>query len=771
MCKQFAIRSFVVLLCLSILMSMHLALPVQAQAPGSTPVPAPTGAPVTAFSDPNIVTFSQLRQTEFELVGPFDSNGFTFSIPADWSLKAGTELDLSLGVSFNSTAVNQLNTVVYGGGTLTVRLNGVTLAVLQLNQVGETQATVPIPPESLVPNTTGRRSQLTLILNADFACLANQNMSVIVHANSHFTLPHDSIPLDTNLANFPLPIFQNSFNADSALLVVPDQPSSSELQAALTVAAGLGNLAGSRLALDLTTVGKLSGEQAAATNLIFVGKAASLPTLAQLQQLPVQDTGGQFQFTGARPDDGFVQMINSPFGAGHAILVISGNTDAATVKAAQAVSTGVLRPNTFSNLSVVQQVETTSLLTARATDQTLTDLGSPGVLFQRRGTNAVSLNFYVPSGYVVTPEAYFELVFGHSALLNYARSGIVVSINGRPIGSVRMSDTTAAQSTNSVRFQIPSSVLVPGTNTLDINSTLIPNDTCAPPNTSALWVNVWPQSVLHLPLTPTTTSAVVNYALTDFPALLAYNPVLSDTAFVLPHNDLDSWRAAVQLASFIGASSRGSLVALSAFYADDVPATKRPDYNFLLVGRPSQMPVMGEMSKNLPVSFSGGSDIGKEGNQQVTYLISPDSPLGYVAMGTSPWSAGKVILAVVGNGSQGVQWAAKALVDSTLNFQVTGNLAVINDRQIIATDTRLANRGLEGIAIATQPPSATAVPVIPGSTVQSQNWILPAMLVLVVVLALLLAIWAIRRGYHNRVRNPNWFTTLLERLHIIRKNE
>ena len=183
------------------------------------------------------------------------------------------------------------------------------------------------------------------------------------------------------------------------------------------------------------------------------------------------------------------------------------------------------------------------------------------------------------------------------------------------------------------------------------------------------------------------------------------------------------------------------------------------------------MPVMGEMSKNLPVSFSGGSDIGKEGNQQVTYLISPDSPLGYVAMGTSPWSAGKVILAVVGNGSQGVQWAARALVDSTLNFQVTGNLAVINDRQIIATDTRLANRGLEGIAIATQPPSATAVPVIPGSTVQSQNWILPAMLVLVVVLALLLAIWAIRRGYHNRVRNPNWFTTLLERLHIIRKNE
>ncbi len=775
--KKFAIQPFVFILCLSFLMNMVVSFPVQAQAPvppTPTPIPTSTQIPVVVFTDPNIVTFSQLQQPEFDLIGPFDSNAFTFAIPADWSLKSGATLTLSLGVSFNSAIQTQLNTVVYGGGTLTISLNNITVGVLQLNQVGETQANITIPLEDFVSTDPSGRMQLNIALNADFSCLANENMSVIVHANSHFTLPHDSIEPDTSLVNFPRPIFQNSFNPDSALLVIPDQPTAAELQSALSVAAGLGNISNGGLALDMTTVGKLTAQQATSSNLIFVGKAASLPTLVQLQKLPVPDVGGQFQFPTAGPDDGFIQMIDSPWDVTHVVLVVSGNSDKGTVKAAQALSTGVLRPNTYPNLSVVQQVQPIPVSNSQITDQTLTDLGSTGNLFQRRGVNDASFNFFIPSGYTVTSDAFFQLVFGHSALLNYDRSGIVVLLNDKPIGSVRMSDTTAAQATNQVKFQIPASALLPGTNTLDISATIVPTDDCTPPNTRGLWVNIWPESLLHLPLTPTATSSVANFDLTQFPALFAYNPVLSDTAFVLPHNDLDSWREAEQLASYIGDNSNGTLAALSAFYADGLPAaTARSNYNFLIVGHPSQLPVMSEISSSLPAPFSGTNDVAKENNLQVTYLISPTSPLGYVEMTSSPWNANKIVLAVVGNGAQGVKWASTSLIDPTLNYQVTGNFAVINNRQIISTDTRVPSSPIGGIS--TQVPNATPVtPIILGPSLpftQSQSWILPVLVVLVVLIALILVIIAIQSWSHNRARKKNWLTSLPDKLRNRRKDE
>lgn len=771
--KHFANQLFLITLFLSFFLSIAVSKPVEAQAPVSTPTPLPATVqkPVIINSDPNIVTFAQLRQNDFDLVGPFDSVAFSFALPSDWSLKSGAELTLSMGISFNSAIQAQINPVLNGSGTLTIILNNITVSVLQLNQLGEAEANIAIPPETFISKDTDGRIQLSLVLNTDFSCRANENISVIVHTNSHFTLPHDTIQPNTSLVNFPRPIYQNSFLPDSALLVIPDQPSAAELQSALIIAAGLGNITSNGLALDLTTISKLTAEQATATDLIFVGNVASLPTLSQLQ-LPVIDNAGQFRATGVGPDDGLIQMINSPWSAGHVIFVVSGNTDKATVKAAQAVSTGILRPVLYPNLSVVQQVQTFPISPSGKTDQTLTDLGSTGILFQRRGTNDVSFKFYIPSGYTVTPEAFFELVFGHSALLNYDRSGIVVQLNNRPIGSVRMSDTTASQSTNQVKFQLPASALKPGTNRLTISATIVPNDDCTPPDSGGLWVNIWPESLLHIPLTPTATSSVVNYDLNNFPAVFSYNSVLSDTAFVLSHNDLDSWREALQLASYLGDNANGSITALSAFYADAVTTSERSSYNLLIVGHPSQLPIMGDMGNRLPAPFSGNHDIAQERNFQVSYLISPDSPLGYVEMADSPWNTEKIVLAVVGNGVQGVHWAGTSLVDNSLNWQVVGNFAVINDRQIIATDTRVTSAVIGGLS--TQVPAETVVAPILGPSLpftQSQAWILPVLVLSLVLIAIIFAILAIQNWSHNQVRDKKWFKVLLERLRIFRKDD
>lgn len=732
-----------------------MSVPAQAQVPMPTPTPSALPTPVVTYSDPNIVTFSQLKQNEFELIGPFDSHTFSFAIPASWSLKPGAQLDLAIGISFSTIVQGQNNPVVVGGGTLTISLNNLIVDVLTLNQVGEYETNITIPPEALISKDIAGRMQINFSLNADVSCTANQHTSIVIHPNSHFTLPHDPIIPDTNLANFPRPLYQNAFIPDTAVLVIPDQPTSSELQAALTVAAGLSKLSGNGLALTLNTLSQLTPQLVAATNLIFVGKAASLPTLAQVQ-LPLPETGGQFQVAGGSPDDGVIQMIGSPWSTSHVLLAVTGNSDAATIKAAQAISTGILRTNRVPNLSIVQQVDTTPVAIPQATDQTLSNLGSGGVYFEQRGENNASFSFSVPPGYTVTSDAYFELAFGHSALLNYDQSGIVVRLNNRAIGSVRMSDTTANQTTNLVKFQIPVSALLSGSNRLDISAILIPNDVCTPPTTRGLWVNIWPQSVLHLPLGTTLTSPVTNYNLGSFPQFFTYNPVLSDTAFLLAHNDLASWQQAMQLAAFLGNNTNGVLTGLNAFYADDMSSADKAKYNLLLVGHPSQMPAtMSQLNSALPGPFSTTNDIAKEKNFQVTYLISPDSPLGYIELAISPWNSDRVAMAVLGNGAQGVAWATTSLIDPNLNWQIKGNFVAVNKRQMVATDTRInsSNSNIEGVSPQSPNINVVATSVSPSLPfAQSQSWILVVLVISIILIALLLGIVAIQSWSNNRIR-------------------
>jgi hypothetical protein len=366
-------------------------------------------------ADPNIVTWEMLGLEEIQLDGPYDAANFSFSLPADWKLIEGTTLNLSLGVFANTGIQIQTTPAVtdlgqpstsgaIGGGTLTISINNNTLTVLPLVQVGEVDRTIQIPVEAFTSANNDGVVEVGIVLNTGESCYNFYQMNVVIRTPSFFTLPHETIQPSTNLANFPRPIYQSSFIPDSALLVIPDQPSAADLQAALTVATGLNKLSFGAIVIDMVTLGKLTPEQEETNHIIFVGNSASLPILGQLQ-LPFPVDGGKFKVSGGGPDDGVVEMVNSPWNNANVILVVSGNTDQGTIKAAQAVSTGVFRSNKFPNLALVQEVQTTPVLTPQPTDQTLTSLGYKARLFESKGVGSVSYNFNIPPGWTVTPDA------------------------------------------------------------------------------------------------------------------------------------------------------------------------------------------------------------------------------------------------------------------------------------------------------------------------------------------------------------------------------
>jgi hypothetical protein len=738
---------FVFLLCVSALIPVSGFVSAQGNSSRST------DSLYQATGD--LITFAQLEQEEITLTGPYDGISILFGLPADWELSEGGEIELSLGVSFNSAVSTTAEVPVISGGLMTVQFNSVTVDILSLTQVGDGTYTLSIPASALESRRDDGRMELSLLLDAGFSCDFDQQMLVIIHPTSYINLPHQSVAPDTNLVNFPSPIYQDSVFLDSALIIVPDEPTSAELQSVISVSAGFGNIAKNNLALDLVTASGVTAEQLANNHLILIGKAETLPLRDELDlPLPVGDGG--FQVVDGGQDDGVIELVNSTWSTSHVVLVVSGNTDAGVVKAAQALSTGVLRPNRLPNLAIIDAVQSRPLPSSQPVDQTLADLGYETELIEGRGLSILSYDFYIPPGWNVANDAYFQLAFAHSALLNFDRSGLVVSLNGSPIGSAQLTDLTASNTKNQITIDLPASEVVSGINTLDIEADLLPIDNCATPNLQGLWATIWSDSVLHLPLILAPVDPVSTFDLSTFPSPFTFDPSLSDAAFVLPHNDPDAWHSAIRIAQYLGDQGNPPVVTLKTFYGDELTEDERANYNLLIVGRATQLPVIGEINENLPAPFIENSDIAQENNMQVTFRFPPETPLGYLQLLTSPWNSERVVLAALGNTAQGVKWSGSALIDAPMRSQIAGNFAVINNQQVVTTDTRLPT-------LSQQPPvaedtSGVAAPEIEPqssqSTYEKPGWILIALgvsagLAVIVLLVAILTSWS-----RNRSRVP-----------------
>ena len=751
----------VIVLVLGVLL-INISSSVGAQTASSTPTPTSLVTETTPLPGPNpdAIYLYQLEQTDIQLTGPYDVAALVFDLPADWKLTAPATLDLNLTVSLSVFADEQTTRQVSGGGgNLTVEFNREVVGSFPLTQNGNTVVQLSIPLDVLDSVRSDGRQEMVFVLDSGESCLINQQMTVIVHNTSVITFPHEVVLPDISLARFPFPIYQDSLYPDSALIVLPDQPTAEELQSAMVVAAGLGRLSGLRLALDLTSQSKLTPDQLKAEHLILVGKADTLALLNQLA-LPLTSRTGKFQSPQGDENDGIVQMVHSPWNDGRVVLVVSGNTDAAVLKSAQALSTGVLRSNTASNVSIIQEVKGNYANPPVANEVTLLDLGYSNTLLERRGVDLVSFRFHVPPDQILGPDAYFELVYGNSALLNYGRSGLVVQVNNQPIGSVRFSDVTANQAMNRLKISIPSSVIVSGSNKLDIISSLQPIDTCSLPNLRGLWANVWSDSRLHLPFIPAPVRTAPIYDLSTFPAPLTFDSTLATTAFVLQPDDLESWRSAIQVAAYLGDRSNGSISLLQTYYADALPESARSSLNLVVIGMAPQLSILPELNEHLPAPFETDSGIATEHNMQVTYRIPADSPMGYVELLPSPWNSRNVVIAALGNLRQGVKWGASALYESSLRARLAGNFAAINDQQVITTDTRLVPGEASGLP--TSQPGGLAAPtpaatIVRPELVNRPAWILPALAItlgLIVVILLGVLYNSIVQNRRRRVHVP-----------------
>ena len=707
---------------------------------------APSGGSTAALSE-NEILLSKLGYADTVLRGPFDSFTAAFSTPVDWKLIEGAQLVLKIDARF-FRGISEISgqTIQGSGATMDVTFNDKVLTTILIDWTGERTVTIPIPPEALIPYLQDGRHELFLFLDAAVDCFLDfHETTVVLRSDSKIVLPHiQSNPLAT-LTTFPRPLYLNSSFAPTPVkLIVSDSATAEELQAALTVSAGLGRLTAGRIPLTLTTSSHLSNEDRLGAHLVFVGKANEFPELNGAN-LPAPSDGSNFKTAGLQADDGLVQVINSPYNPQRLLFLVGGNTDNGVVKASQAISSGSIRTTGAVNLAVVADVQQSILSTSVAENRTFKDLGYPTLTLTGLGIQSQTYRFYVPNGQVAQDGAYLDLIFSHSALLDYELSGLVALVNDQTIGGIRFTDQNTA--TTTARISIPSYVVRPGDNFIRLEADMAPNNLCSEFVSNGLWTSIVETSLLHLPLAAPKPESTPVQNLTSYPSPFISSPTLGTLGVVLPQNDPVAWNVASRLALDLGSRTFGNLVSLKAMY-ENPPQEERAQLDLLVVGKAGSLPIISELNPNLPAPFEEGSNVAVERGFPVVYRLPADASLGYLQWLPAPWDKNRTVMAVLGSTDQGLEWAGDAILKPELRSRIGGDFVVAHEAQVLSSNSRLGVGS--GLSATLVPAEAVKVTQTASKTAPAPAgrplWVIPGILATtaLIVVVLIVAVFSRR---------------------------
>lgn len=711
----------------------------------------------------SISTFADLGlEEDMVLNGPYDSGSLRFNVPPTKKLTSGVVLELEITSHFVGVGESfQLGGSSLIGASLEVYFNDKLQESIPLVDGNRVVYSIPISDDALVPTTITGEHRISFFLDAAIDCdLDFHKTTVVIDTNSKALLQYDQIPLSLDLRRLPWPIYQDRRKVlDPVTLVIPDAPSAEELQSALVVMGSVARMTAGRLPVTMISIGQLTDEIKAQSHILMVGKASAFPVLNEFS-LPVPlDDAGFFSQEGT-DEDGVIQAVPSPWNEERAVILVSGATDQSVVKSAQALSTSNLQTGVTANYSIVAQVNPVTSLGVLATDLTqfnspdisFADLGYDSVDVTGLGTNWQSYEFVIPPGQVPSEVPYLDLNFSVSELVDPLRSEGVVYLNDVRIGSISLTSDTSNLITT--RNNMPASALRSGVNNLDVVLNLVPKDDCSVFAFSGLWVTLYSDSLLHLPLTQTTNTAFVLEDLRAYPYPFSNDPSLGSTTFVIPQQDFSSWLQAAKLVYDLGARIPGSVLAFNVAFDGQLKEELRTN-NFVLVGHPKDLTLLSETKDHMPAYFEAGSNVAILDSQQVVYRISDDKDLGYLELFSSPWNDQAAILGVFGTSTNGVEYAANALLNPESREQLAGNFATLDGTNSTVFDTRTglglgrinSNPNIPVEVVETVVPTQSATNTI-ATYNQSRQLIIIAMVGIIVVMGVVVLI-AVRSRKRN----------------------
>jgi hypothetical protein len=421
--------------------------------------------------------------------------------------------------------------------------------------------------------------------------------------------------------------------------------------------------------------------------------------------------------------DGIIQEILSPWSQYRAILILTGLSDEAVRKASQAMSSEAQFPGMNGTVALVRHVSAPSAAGdagLTGVEMTFADLGYQSQVIQGGGSvKRVDYFFRMPYGWQLTDEAFVDLYFSHSRLIDYEDSGLTVLLNRRPIASAALSEKTADD--GHLHISLAGTDVRPGQNnrlTLEVDASM--PGMCV--DNEQAWVLIKDTSKIFL---AHREEVRLELDLDFFPYPFHLNPALTNLLLVLPDSPtVAEIEIALRLAAALGDSAAGKTILPVAMMSSDLPRQDLEDFQIIVLGRPSHNDLIQQVNTQLPQPFLPGFDEIEQRLDDVVFRLPQGVGLGYLQLIPSPWNERRAFLAVTGTTDESVNWAAKILTDEPWALN-SGNLALIRDGDVNTIDTRELTHNGVAVVVATVVPEMTATTMTAITTTTSMSSPLP----------------------------------------------
>jgi hypothetical protein len=519
--------------------------------------------------------------------------------------------------------------------------------------------------------------------------------------------------------------------------------------------------------------------QHTATLLDQWGNAVNVDTLTTTvaltnsqQTVRTTDTKGRYFFVhdgrGVAESDGLIQELVSPWNAHRAVVVVTGLSQQALLRAAAALGSETRFPGMSGPFALVQMIHPASNdAPSLLEDMSFASMGHTDTTLRGLYSNATDYTFDLPWGWSLTDEGYVALHFAHGVSDLDNSPTLEIRLNGHSFHSISLSEEQSDATWATI--PLPVSVLKAGLNTLTVRCSY-DIGWCEDVRNDRAWVTLFADSFFHLPY----EREKLALDLDMFPYPFNRQPGLEDVVFLLSSQpSLAEVEGTIRIAAKLGREAKGDDFTPRVALGGNPDTDRWLGYNMIMVGQPTSNPYIAVVNDTLPQPFLPGTNELRQTVDPVVYRPEPEVDLGLVQELFSPWDKSQAMLVVTGNTPAGVEWAIQALTDDQLTWRLEGNLALVRDGGVWTTDTRQPISEEVGILPvegepaptpeATTTPTPTPCPtptanptLVPTSTIAPAApvlakstrpaWLLPLLIlsILIVVGTMAVAIWRAR---------------------------
>lgn len=599
---------------------------------------------------------------------------YGFQWPSTWNPQGSSTLTLLFS---HAKALSDKSSIA-------VEVNGTRISSIELTSTNSDagELKVEIPGGLIVDGYN--RLRLVLYLGYEgFDCmnLDDDLLWFTVHSSSSFIFQYQVKDADPVLNEFPLPFVSNSgILNNSVTFILPIEPTSAEVNAAALLSAKLGQFASWRT-VDINFASEADVQVDSSNikgNIILVGRADHLSLLNGLQAPWILEDGKLKEKNGNTYPDNTGVLWSGQFyaDAKKAILVVTGDTDAAVVEAAKALTRDSILEQLPDNLALVNQVpESVSTQETFTSTFTLEKYEYSDVTAW--GTSEQSTSYSLPfaTSWKVIDDVSMRLHFAHANLNNLEESYVTVEVNGTPAGTVSLTSENANDAW--VDLVLPARLFDFGDNSITILSNINLPDAyldsrydCLDDNTTAAWLVVYADTEFTVPLGPSTDVLSIN----EFPYAFIGSSDLSDFAMILPdQSNTTINELVIRLSEFLGHYLNGEGIGLHVYTPAELTALSEKPTHLMLLGTPTQNSEVAKLNDRLPQPFEAGTN-NPVAQADIVQTNTNNADIGYLEALID--TAGNPVLIATGTTDQGITWAVDALMDTSNIKNLYGDLAL-----------------------------------------------------------------------------------------------